>query len=131
MTASIMASMTPPPLDGRLFDTFKELLTAIQNHAKQEGWAIVKTRVSNRRVDGNYYRYDLACNRGVNTHENRSTGRRIVSSCKEECPWIGCAVALKSNNDRWTYKTINSTHNHLPSQDITSALGLLDSGVYG
>ena len=52
-------------------------------------------------------------------HENRSTGRRTVSSRKEECPWIGCAVALKSNNDRWTYKTINSTHNHLPSQDAS------------
>ena len=112
-----MAFITPPPLDGHLFNTFKELLTAIQNHAKQKGWAIIKTRANNRRVDRNYYRYDLVYDRGINTHKNKLTGRRIISSRKEKYPWIGYVITLKFNNDHWTYKTINSIHNHLLSQD--------------
>ena len=114
-----MAPMTDPPFAGSFFDTFDDLFTPVQSHARQEGWAVVRTRACNRRADGNYYRYDLACDRGINTHPDRSTGRRQVSSRKEGCPWVGRAVAHKSNQDRWTYETIKPTHNHPPSLDAS------------
>ena len=92
-----------PPIAGQFFNTFNDLFAAVQSHARQTGWAVVKTRASNRRADGNYYKYDLACDRGVDTHEMRSTGRRQASSRKEGCPWRGVAAARKSNGDRWKY----------------------------
>ena len=95
-----MAPMTDPPFAGSFFDTFDDLFAAVQSHARQEDWAAVRTRACNRRADGNYYRYDLACDRGINTHPDTSTGRRQVSSRKEGCPWVGRAVAHKSNQDR-------------------------------
>ena len=112
-----MASMTAPPFDGVFYDTIDDLMETIQHHAKQEGWAIVKTRAGNRRENGRYYRYDLECDRGTKKHQNISTELRKVASRKEECTWRGRAVALKANNDRWTYKTLDSSHNHLPSLD--------------
>ena len=108
-----------PPIAGQLFDTFNDLFAAVQSHARQTGWAIIKTRASNRRANGNYYKYDLACDRGMNLYSCRSTGRRQASSRKEECPWRGVAVARKSDGDRWKYETINSTHNHPPSLDAS------------
>ena len=112
-----MASMTAPPFDGVFYDTIDDLMEAIQHHAKQEGWVVVKTRAGNRRENGRYYRYDLECDRGTKKHQNISTELRKVASRKEECTWRGRAVALKANNDRWTYKTLDSSHNHLPSLD--------------
>ena len=108
-----------PPFAEQFFDSFDALFAAVQNHARQTGWAVVKTRASNRRANGNYYEYDLGCDRGVNTHERRSTGRRQASSRKEGCPWTAVAIARKSNLDRWTYETINSTHSHPPSLDAS------------
>ena len=115
-----MPSMTEPSFAGAaIFDSFNDLFAAVQAHARQEGWAVVKTRASARRANGNYYRYDLACDRGIKRHKINSTGRREASSRKEGCPWVARAVALKSNQDRWTYETINSTHNHPPSLDAS------------
>ena len=107
------------PIAGQFFNTFNDLFAAVQSHARQTGWAVVKTRASNRRADGNYYKYDLACDRGVDTHEMRFTGRREASSRKEGCPWRGVAAARKSDGDRWKYETINFTHNHPPSLDAS------------
>ena len=108
-----------PPIAGQFFNTFNDLFAAVQSHARQTGWAVIKTRASNRRADGNYYKYDLACDRGVDTHEMRSTGRREASSRKEGCPWRGIAAARKSDGDRWKYETINFTYNHPPSLDAS------------
>ena len=89
-----------PPFAEQFFDSFDALFAAVLNHARQTGWTVVKTHAPNRRANGNYYKYDLGCDRGVNTHEKRSTGRRQASSRKEGCPWTGVAVARKSNQDR-------------------------------
>ena len=79
-----MAPMTEPPFAGSPeFDTFDDLFAAVQSHARHEGWAVVKTRASNRRADGKYYRYDFACDHGKNKHVTTSTGRRLASSRKE------------------------------------------------
>ena len=60
-----------PLIIGQLFDTFNNFFTAIQNHACQTGWAIIKTRVFNRRVNGNYYKYDLVCDCGINKYKKK------------------------------------------------------------
>ena len=73
---SFLLSTMDPPIAGQFFNTFNDLFAAVQSHARQTGWAVVKTRASNRRADSNYYKYDLAYDRGVDTHEIRSTGRR-------------------------------------------------------
>ena len=112
-----MAQMTTPPLEGLVFNTFDDLFTAIQRHTRQEGWAVVKTNATSRRADGNYYRYYLGCDRGRKKVQSTATGRRQASSRKEDCPWSAVATALKSDGDRWTFKMINSSHNHTPSID--------------
>ena len=114
-----MNSMTEPPFAGSFFNTFDDLFVALQRHAREEGWAIVKTRASTRRADGKYYRFDLACHRGVKGRESVATGRREASSRKEGCPWVARAVARKCNGNGWKYETINSTHNHPPSLDAS------------
>ena len=115
----VMPSMTDPPFAGSFFDSFDDLFAAVQRHARQEGWAVIKTHASSRRADGNYYRYHLGCDRGTNHHQSIATGRRQASSRKEGCPWKGVAVARKSDGDLWRYETINSTHNHAPSLDAS------------
>ena len=114
-----MPLMTDPPFIGSLFDTFDDLFAAVQRHAREEGWAVVKTRAYCRRADGRYYRYHLGCDRGIKKHQSTGTGRRQASSRKEGCPWKGVAVARKCNEDGWVYETINSSHNHPPSLDAS------------
>ena len=111
--------MTDPPFAGSFFDSSDDLFAAVQRHAREEGWAVVKTHASSRRANGNYYRYHLGCDRGIKIHQSVATGRRQASSRKEECPWKGVAAARKSDGDRWKYETINSTHNHPPSLDAS------------
>ena len=86
VTPSFLLSTMDPPIAGQFFNTFNDLFAAVQSHARQTGWAVVKTRASNRRADGNYYKYDLAYDRGIDTHEIRSTDRHEASSRKEGCP---------------------------------------------
>ena len=78
---------------------------------------VVAIRAGNRRKDRKYYRYDIVCDRGYRKHNSEWTGRRNVTSMKEECPYTGRAVALASRNDRWAYETTHPTHNHSPSLD--------------
>ena len=51
-----------PPPEGQ-FNTFEDLLTFVNDFAKQQGYAVVKRRPSNYR-DGSPRRYDLVCNCG-------------------------------------------------------------------
>ena len=111
-----MASMTAPPFDGVFYDTIDDLMEAIQHHAKQEGWAIVKTRAGNRRENGRYYRYDLECDRGIKKHQNISTELRKVASRKKNA--LGEAGLLLSKQTMIVGRTrLDSSHNHLPSLD--------------
>ena len=112
-----MAAMTPPPFENHPFDSLDALISAVQAHCKAEGWAIVKARASNRRANGQYYKYDLVCDRGRQRHNPIGTGRRNVSTRKEGCPFVAQAAAKKNEGDRWFLSTINSAHNHPPSLD--------------
>ena len=111
-----MAPMTPPPFDGYAFESFEALLSAVQAHCKAEGWAVIKARAANRRANGQYYKYDLVCDRGQQ-RQSKGTGLRQVSTRKEGCPFVARAAARKNDGDRWFFSTINPTHNHPPSLD--------------
>ena len=54
-------------------------------------------RAFNRKVNGNYYKYNLVYDRGMNLYFCRSTGRRQAFSCKKEYPWKGITVTRKFN----------------------------------
>ena len=87
LSLTVTAPMTEPSFAGALvLDTFDDLFAAVQAHARGEGWPVVKMHACGCRADGNYYRYNLACDHGINTHKIRSTGRRLASSRKEGCP---------------------------------------------
>ena len=94
-----MPSITDPLFAGSFFDSFDNLFAAIQRHAHEKGWAVIKTHTSNRRANGNYYRYYLGCDRGIKIYQSVTTGRRQASSYKKEYPWKGIAAARKFNGD--------------------------------
>jgi len=109
--------LAAPPFDDEVFDTLEECVTAVQAHAKSEGYAIVTQRQSNRR-NNEYHRCDLACDRGKNTHTMRSAGiRPNAGSIKEECPFRAKVVKRALFGNLWVYHTMNLSHNHEPSHE--------------
>ena len=60
-----MPLITDPLFAGLFFDSFDNLFAAVQCYAREEGWAVIKTYAFNRKVNGNYYRYYLGCDRGI------------------------------------------------------------------
>jgi hypothetical protein len=61
---SIAMPLEAPEADPGGYSTFDELLTAVNESARAQGYAILKRRSSNYGADHQPRRYDLVCDRG-------------------------------------------------------------------
>ncbi|KAK4176208.1 hypothetical protein QBC36DRAFT_187979 [Triangularia setosa] len=98
----------PPPES--IYQTFDELLAAVQRHAKEQGYSIVKLRASNYR-DGKATRYDLVCDRG-GVKYNSTAKKRNPSTRKVDCPWRAKAVSEVNLGNQWRFVVQEVRHNH-------------------
>ncbi|KAK0670649.1 hypothetical protein QBC41DRAFT_221275 [Cercophora samala] len=98
----------PPPES--IYQTFDELLAAVQRHAKEQGYSIVKLRASNYR-DGKPTRYDLVCDRG-GVKYNSTAKKRNPSTRKVDCPWRAKAVCEVNLGNQWRFVVQEVRHNH-------------------
>ncbi|KAK4186632.1 hypothetical protein QBC35DRAFT_265465 [Podospora australis] len=98
-----------PPVEA-LYPNFNDLLAAVQIHAKEQGYNIVKLRASNYR-DGSATRYDLVCDRG-GVKYNSTAKKRNPSTRKVDCPWRAKAVCEVSSGNQWRFIMQDGRHNH-------------------
>ena len=110
-TAIAASTQMHPPAEG-IYRTFEELLRAVQQSAKAQGYSVVKLRSSNYR-DGKATRYDLVCDRG-GVKYNSTAKKRNPSTRKVDCPWRGKAVCEVQLNNQWRFQVQDARHNHEP-----------------
>ena len=103
-------SLAPPPALPP-FGTSYELLRALNDWARPEGYGVIRRRSLSIR-NGVSHRYDLTCSRGGRYWPSRSSGLRRSSTSKTGCPWAG--KALKRVGCDWTFEMLNPSHNHPP-----------------
>ncbi|KAK0766596.1 hypothetical protein N5P37_000321 [Trichoderma harzianum] len=108
--------LQPPPTD-KHFATSDEAFTALQAHARNEGFAMVKKRPSCYE-DGKPRRYDIACVRGNGAYKPKSAGLRKSTTKRTGCPFKMKIVQRKDSDDLWVPGILCGEHNHEPDLPI-------------
>lgn len=124
------ASTAPSPIQNirrieplppsNLYNSFEDLLEAIQHHQRTHGAAVIRRNAGNYRVfEGETTSrpscYTLLCDRG-HQRPSISTGLRRPTSHKRNCPFKIAAAASKAQGWKWKYRVI-AEHDHEPSLD--------------
>ncbi|KAM4067994.1 MULE transposase [Hirsutella rhossiliensis] len=120
--AFTMDSMTLPtkmaaPFDLGPFETADAAIEAIQALARDEGYAVVKVRSSNKRM-GIPHRWDLACARGPIHHVSIAARLRESGTRKAGCPFKVKIVQMTTLDDLWHITVMCPEHNHGPEDPI-------------
>ncbi|KAI4241109.1 MAG: hypothetical protein L6R40_004748 [Gallowayella cf. fulva] len=103
-------SMLPPPC-GDYFPTLDALIAAANHHARQQGYAIIKSRTKKR--GDQVFKANLSCARGA-TRKSSGQGKRNTSTIKCGCQFDANAVR-KKDTPGWELTIKNGEHNHGPS----------------
>ncbi|ETS07133.1 hypothetical protein M419DRAFT_67446 [Trichoderma reesei RUT C-30] len=108
--------LQPPPTDKR-FASAEEAFKALQAHARDQGYAVVKTRPSDYK-DGKPRRYDIACVCGNGKYKSGAAGLRKSGTKRTGCPFKMKIVRRKDADDLWVPGILCGSHNH----DANSAI---------
>ncbi|KAM4055527.1 MULE transposase [Hirsutella rhossiliensis] len=106
--------LLPPPSDMPLFSRLEDAVSAIELHARVQGYAVIKYKPSNYR-GGKPRRLDLVCACGGRGYVTSSAGLRRAGSRKTNCPFAAKIVQRQLDGDQWRVIVINPDHNHDPS----------------
>lgn len=111
-----LLTLLPPPT-GIFYDELDELLEALQEHAKGEGYAI-SSRRSKKGRNGVLCKVSLCCARGTGgnkAYKDKGNGIRHESSTiKYNCPFAGYAVNYQ-HSPSWQFILKEARHTHWPS----------------
>ncbi|KAL7807507.1 hypothetical protein V8C44DRAFT_186290 [Trichoderma aethiopicum] len=102
--------LEPPPTDKR-FTTADEAFKALQAHARDQGYAVVKTRPSDYH-NGKPRRYDISCVCGNGKYKSEAAGLRKSTTKRTGCPFKMKMVQRKDANDLWVLGILCGSHNH-------------------
>ena len=108
----------PRPPTGFLSPTIQALQSAVNDWAKDRGFAVVRQNGRNRegrtRNEGEYTRYDIVCDRYGKPRKSEGVGLRKSTTRKCGCLWKGYAVKTAAG---WLYRDDPKApeHNHAPS----------------
>jgi hypothetical protein len=109
-TESAPMNLEPPP-ETEYYDTYQQLLAAVNNWALKQGYAITSKRtLKSKRGKGELYKIYLQCDRG-GRQKDRSNGIRSCASRRIDCPFDAVA---KKDADLWSLKIRDPEHNHPP-----------------
>jgi hypothetical protein len=85
-TESATMNLEPPP-ETEHYDTYQQLLAAVNNWALRQGYAVTSKRtIKSRRGKGELCKVYLQCDRG-GRHRDQSSGIRSCGSRRIECPF--------------------------------------------
>ncbi|KAM0460071.1 hypothetical protein ACHAPV_000323 [Trichoderma viride] len=105
--------LQPPPTD-KLFASADEAFQSLQDHARGEGYAIVKKRPSS--YENNLpRRYDIACVCGNGEYKSQAAGLRKSKTKRTGCPFKMKIVQRKDTGDQWVPGIMCPDHNHAPN----------------
>jgi len=102
--------LQPPPID-KLFMTAEEAFQALQDHAREEGYALVRTR-STSYQNNLPRRYDISCVCGNGEYKPKAAGIRKSKTKRTGCPFKMKIVQRKDSGDRWKTGILCGDHNH-------------------
>lgn len=110
-------SLQPPPTN-KFFTSVDEAFKALQEHAREEGYALVKKRPSS--YENNLpRRYDIACVCGNGEYKSKASGLRKSKTKRTGCPFKMKIVQRKDSGDQWVPGLICSDHNHAPNLAVS------------
>ena len=99
----------------RTYYHLETLILVVNEHARNEGYAVVKERTKKRK-SGQVYKIYLKCDRGGTYVDKSKPGQRTrdIGTRLTGCPFS--ITANLQENDQWLLEIRNSEHNH-PSID--------------
>lgn len=105
------APMAPPPLDEAEYETEAELLLAVNNFTKHQGYAVCISD-SQKNAKGVKDKLIISCSRGRKQEPSQSTGKRPgAGSVRVNCPFR--AFARLNDNGLWVLNKVKTAeHNH-------------------
>ena len=123
-----LIALLPPPT-GIFFNDLVELLQSIQEHAKEQGYAI-SIRRSKKGRDGVVFKVNICCARGTggNTaYKDKGHGiRKRSSTTKCDCLFAGFAVNYQ-HAPGWQFVLKEAHHSHWASQPTGLAIHRTDA----
>lgn len=118
MSFSSAQSCGPPPPEA----TYSEIntgITAIQRHARDHGYALVRRDKQQNRIVYTCDRYRKYSDRGKKEHVNEMNRRRNTGSRKTDCK-MKLAVVRNRSDRSWKVSIIQGEHNHARSADAAA-----------
>ena len=101
---------TKPPLQGQLFDSLDDLMSALNAWGRPQGLGFFKRQTANY-IDGSPTYATIACDRGGLNRASEATTRR-TTTLKTNCKWSAVAKALRITGRKWTLEGKTAVHNH-------------------
>ena len=104
--------MTAPV--SRTYSSLETLKLAVNEYARNEGYAIVKQRTKKRKNNGQVYKIYLKCDRGGTYVDKSKPGQRIRDTGTR---LTGCPFSLTANlqdGNQWLLEVRDPEHNHPP-----------------
>ena len=109
-----------PPSEGLSAATDTLLIAQIQEHARLEGYAVVKQRSKNSRA-GVLDKVWLRCTRGGKIRVPTGQKRKHESSRLNDCPFQ-CVLKLDKGSNEWLLAVKDASHNHDPSKQVAQTV---------
>ena len=97
------------PPDDRFYSSRKIFITAVNQHAADQGYAVI-TKRSKKTKDGEVRKIWLSCDKG-SKYISKGYGKRLSSTRLTECPFE--LIAHRNpETSQWNLTIKNSEHNH-------------------
>lgn len=81
--------------------SIEELMSSLNDFAKNHGFAVIRNQGSNKRKEtGEYTRWSLRCDRD-DIRPSKSVGLRKSATQKVSCPWKGIATSKRADAWGW------------------------------
>lgn len=101
------------PSNRQTFASADEAFQTLQDHAREEGYAIVKKRPSS--YENNLpRRYDISCVCGNGEYKSQAAGLRKSKTKRTGCPFKMKIVQRKDAGDQWVPGILCPDHSHAP-----------------
>ncbi len=96
--------------DDQSFESLKDLILKINEHAESRDYVIVMSRIKKFKLSVRRKTW-LVCDRDRKSNESRDQDRRHIASRRIQCSFF-VVVTREVDNDAWFLKIVNERHNH-------------------
>lgn len=115
--ANMAMSLAPPDFP-EPFPTHEGAFSALQQWARDHGYAVSRHKPSNY-ANGLPRRYEIVCAFGGTPYTSKSNGIRKSTTRKTNCPFKVKLVQQRALGDLWAMTVMCGHHNHGPNDPVT------------